>query len=98
MEAMISFVDAYRDKHGVEPICKVIAIAPSTYHAHAARRAKPETAPPRVKRDAPLGVEIKRIFNENFQVYGVRKVWRQMIREGVPVARCTVARLMREMG
>ena len=61
MEAMISFVDAYRDDHGVEPICRVLAIAPSTYHAHAARRAEPETAPARVKRDALLSVEIKRV-------------------------------------
>ena len=57
MEAMISFVDAYRDKHGVEPICKVIEIAPSTYHAHVARRDKPETAPPRVKRDVMLSAQ-----------------------------------------
>src|SRR5262249_320974 len=97
MEAMISFVDAYRDDHGVEPICKVLAIAPSTYHAHVARRAKPETAPARVKRDAMLSVEIKRVFNENFEVYGVRKVWRQLLREGHDVARCTVARLMKKM-
>ena len=74
MEAMISFVDAYRDKHGVEPICRVIEIAPSTYHAHVARRAKPETAPPRIKRDVMLSVEIKRVFDANFQVYGVRLV------------------------
>jgi len=97
MEAMISFVDAYRDDHGVEPICRVLAIAPSTYHAHAARRAKPETAPARVKRDTLLSVEIKRVFNENFQVYGVRKVWRQLLREGYDVARCTVTRLMKKM-
>jgi transposase InsO family protein len=97
MEAMISFVDAYRDKHGVEPICKVLPIAPSTYHAHVARRAKPELAPPRVRRDIMLSVEIKRIFDENFQVYGVRKVWRQLMREGHDVARCTVARLMKKM-
>lgn len=97
MEAMISFVDAYRDDHGVEPICRVLAIAPSTYHAHVARRAKPETAPARVKRDALLSVEIKRVFNANFQVYGVRKVWRQLLREGYDVARCTVARLMKKM-
>ena len=96
MEAMISFVDAYRDKHGVEPICKVLPIAPSTYHAHVARRAKPETAPPRVKRDVMLSVEIRRVFDENFQVYGVRKVWRQLRREGHDVARCTVARLMKK--
>src|SRR6185312_16005228 len=97
MEAMISFVDAYRDKHGVEPICKVLAIAPSTYHAHVTRRARPEMAPVRVKRDTLLSAEIKRVFNENFQVYGVRKVWRQLLREGYDVARCTVARLMRKM-
>jgi putative transposase len=97
MEAMISFVDAYRDDHGVEPICRVLAIAPSTYHAHAARRARPETAPVRVQRDTMLSVEIKRVFNENFQVYGVRKVWRQLKREGYDVARCTVARLMKKM-
>jgi putative transposase len=97
MEAMISFVDAYRDEHGVEPICKVIEIAPSTYHAHVARRAKPETAPARIKRDAMLSVEIRRVFDENFQVYGVRKVWRQLLREGHDVARCAVARLMKTM-
>jgi hypothetical protein len=96
MEAMISFVDAYRDQHGVEPICKVLPIAPSTYHAHVARRAKPETAPPRIKRDVVLSAEIKRVFDENFQVYGVRKVWRQLLREGHDVARCTVARLMKK--
>jgi len=105
MEAMIRFVDAYRDNYGVMsetcwrtgPICRVLAIAPSTYHAHVARRAKPETAPARVQRDTLLGVEIKRVFNENFQVYGVRKVWRQLLREGYEVARCTVARLMKKM-
>ena len=98
MEAMINFVDAYRDEHGVEPICKVLPIAPSTYHAHAHRRAKPETAPVRVKRDAVLCEDIQRVYDENYQVYGVRKVWRQMLREGHEVARCTVARLMQKMG
>ena len=98
MEAMISFVDAYRDEHGVEPICRVLAIAPSTYHAHVRRRENPQTAPARVRRDAQLMGEIRRVFDENFQVYGVRKVWRQMKREGHDVARCTVARLMRKMG
>lgn len=97
MEAMISFVDAYRDKHGVEPICRVIKIAPSTYHAHAARRAEPEAAPVRVRRDIALSREIRRVFDDNFQVYGARKVWRQLQREGHVVARCTVARLMRKM-
>jgi transposase InsO family protein len=98
MEAMISFVDAYRDEHGVEPVCRVLKIAPSTYHEHARRRADPETAPPRVKRDTTLMQEIRRVFDENFQVYGARKVWRQLLREGHCVARCTVERLMSKMG
>jgi len=98
MEAMISFIDEYRVAYGVEPICRVLAIAPSTYHSHAARRANPEAAPPRVRRDAVLRREIQRVFNENFAVYGVRKVWHQLKREGFDVARCTVARLMHAMG
>jgi putative transposase len=98
MEAMTSFVDAYRDDHGVEPICRVLEIAPSTYHEHARRRVRPETAPARVKRDAVLKQEIWRVFDENFQVYGARKVWRQLNREGRYVARCTVERLMQNMG
>ena len=97
MEAMIRFVDAYRNDRGVEPICRVLEIAPSTYHAHARRRSQPETAPPRVQRDVELMQEIRRVFDENFQVYGVRKVWRQLRREGFDVARCTVARLMKKM-
>jgi transposase InsO family protein len=95
---MIGFIDDHREAYGVEPICRVLKIAPSTYHAHDARRRRPDTAPPRVKRDAALSVEIRRVFDENFLVYGVRKVWRQLVREGEDVARCTVARLMRAMG
>jgi putative transposase len=95
---MIAFINDHRVAYGVEPICRVLKIAPSTYHAHAARRRRPDTAPPRVQRDATLSVEIRRVFDENFQVYGVRKVWRQLVREGEEVARCTVARLMRRMG
>jgi putative transposase len=98
MEAMTSFVDAYRDDHGVEPICRVLEIAPSTYHEHARRRVRPETAPARVKGDIVLKQEIRRVFDENFQVYGARKVWRQLNREGRDVARCTVERLMQDMG
>ena len=98
MEAMISFVDAYREEHGVEPVCRVLQIAPSNYHEHVRRRSEPETAPPRVRRDMELMKEIKRVVEENFQVYGYRKVWRQMQREGFAVARCTVARLMSKMG
>ena len=95
---MKAFIDEHRDAYGVEPICKVLPIAPSTYHAHAARRADPGRLPARARSDAALMVEIRRVFEENFHVYGVRKVWRQLGREGVVVARCTVARLMRVMG
>lgn len=95
---MKTFVDDHRDVYGVEPICRVLPIAPSTYHEHAARRADPSRVPARTKQDALLMVEVRRVFNENFGVYGVRKVWRQMKREGFDVARCTVSRLMREMG
>ena len=95
---MIAFIDDYRATYGVEPICRVLPIAPSTYHAHAARRADPGQLPARARSDAALMIEIRRVFDENFRVYGVRKVWRQLGREGIAVARCTVARLMRTMG
>jgi transposase InsO family protein len=95
---MIAFIDDHREVHGVEPICKVLPIAPSTYHAHAARRADPEKLSARAKRDMVLKPEIARVFAENFEVYGVRKVWRQLQRESFAVARCTVERLMRDMG
>ena len=95
---MIAFIDTHRDAYGVEPICKVLPIAPSTYHAHAARRADPDRQPARMRRDAGLRREIRRVWEANFGVYGVRKVWRQLGREGIEVARCTVARLMRDMG
>jgi putative transposase len=95
---MIAFIDEHREAYGVEPICRVLPIAPSTYHAHAAWRADPAKLPARAKSDAALMVEIRRVFTENFGVYGVRKVWRQMRRDGFEVARCTVSRLMRQMG
>jgi putative transposase len=95
---MIAFIDEHRVLHGVEPICRVLPIAPSTYHAHAARRADPGKLPARARRDITLRTEIRRVYEENFRVYGVRKVWRQLLREGTAVARCTVARLMRTMG
>jgi transposase InsO family protein len=95
---MIAFIDEHRARHGVEPICRVLPIAPSTYHVHAARRANPAKLPARARRDITLRSEIRRVYEENFRVYGVRKVWRQLLREGVAVARCTVARLMRTMG
>jgi putative transposase len=79
------------------PICRVLPIAPSTYHAHAALRADPGKLPARARSDAALMVEIRRVFEENFHVYGVRKVWQQLDREGIAVARCTFARLMQVM-
>jgi putative transposase len=95
---MKAFIDEQREVYGVEPICRVLPIAPSTYHEHAARKANPDRRPARERRDAELSHEIRRVFAENFGVYGVRKVWRQLQREGIDVARCTVARLMRQMG
>ena len=95
---MIAFIDDHRAAHGVEPIRRVLPIAPSTYHAHAARRADPERLPARARSDAALMIELQRVYEANFQVYGVRKVWRQLAREGIVAARCTVSRLMRAMG
>src|SRR5689334_18112350 len=98
VEAMIGFIDDNRATYGVEPICRVLPIAPSTYHARMAQRADPAKASARARRDVGLRAEIRRVFEGNFGVYGVRKVWRQLGREGMSVARCTVARLMRQMG
>jgi transposase InsO family protein len=95
---MIAFIDDHRGTHGVEPICKVLPIAPSTYHAHVAKRRDPAKRSARARQDAALKVEVRRVFDQNFSVYGVRKVWRQLKREGFDVARCTVSRLMRDMG
>ncbi|WP_095204622.1 IS3 family transposase [Mesorhizobium carmichaelinearum] len=98
VQAMIAFIDDHREAHGVEPICKVLPIAPSTYHDHVAKRIDPSRLSARAKRDEALKDEVRRVFEANFRVYGVRKVWRQLQREGFDVARCTVARLMRAMG
>ena len=95
---MIAFIDDHRGAHGVEPICKVLPIAPSTYHDHVAKRRDPAKRSARARQDAALKIEVRRVFDQNFSVYGVRKVWRQFKREGFDVARCTVSRLMREMG
>ena len=95
---MVSFIDAQLQAHGVEPMCKVLPIAPSTYYEHKARQADPERLPERAKRDALLRPEIQRVWDANFQVYGARKVWLQLNREEIEVARCTVERLMRDMG
>ena len=101
-QVMIAFIDNYRAVYGVEPICRVLPIAPSTYHEHAARRADPSRLPERERererRDAGLREKIRRVFDENFKVYGVRKIWRQLRREGEDMARCIAARLMRDMG
>ena len=95
---MVSFIDAHRGRYGVGPLCAQVPIAPSTYSAHKAREAEPERVSARARRDGWLSGEIRRVYDEHFQVYGVRKVWRQLRGEGVTVARCTVARLMRRMG
>ena len=92
---MIAFTDDQRGAYGVEPICQVLPLTPSTYFAAVARRSDPAKAPARVRRDVDLKVVIRRVFEANYRVYGVRKVWRQLCREGHDVARCTVARLMR---
>jgi transposase InsO family protein len=95
---MVAFIDAHRERLGVEPICAQLPIAPSTYYAHKARQRDPTRLPPRRQRDEALSREIQRVYDENFQVYGARKVWRQLQREGFAVARCTVERLMRALG
>jgi putative transposase len=95
---MVAFIDAHRGEHGVEPICEQLQIAPSTYYEHRARQADPQRLPPRLKRDQILIPEIRRVYEQNFGVYGARKVWRQMGREAIEVARCTVERLMGMLG
>jgi transposase InsO family protein len=95
---MVAFIDQYRDTWGVEPICAVLPIAPSTYFERTRHARAPETRSARAQRDDTLRVAIQRIWDDNFQVYGPQKVWKQLRREGEPVARCTVERLMRAMG
>ena len=95
---MVAFIDEERAEYGVEPICRVMPIAPSTYYAFKAVEVDPSRASVRAQRDAWLKLEIRRVWLQNFQVYGAEKVWKQLNREGVRVARCTVARLMHEMG
>ena len=95
---MVAFIDAHRSEYGVEPICAELPIAPSQYYEHKARQGDPSRIPLRRQRDAELCSEIQRVHAENFQVYGARKVWRQLKREDIRVARCTVERLMRSQG
>lgn len=95
---MIAFIDDHRGAYGVEPICKVLPIAPSTYFDHRAKQADPAKLSARARRDLILRPEIDRVFKNNLKVYGARKVWLQLKREGSEVARYTVERLMRVMG
>jgi putative transposase len=95
---MVAFIDDYRGIYGVEPICRVLPIAPSTYYAHKERERDPAKRSARARRDEQLRERIRRVWFENFGVYGVRKMWRTLLRLGDPVARCTVERLMRQMG
>jgi transposase InsO family protein len=95
---MKTFIDEHRKEFGVEPICKVLPIAPSTYYLHAARAKDPTLLPARAKRNNEMRVDIQRVWEENFKVYGARKVWKQLTRESIEVARCTVERLMSRMG
>jgi putative transposase len=95
---MLAFIDAHRDQYGVESIRRQLPIAPSTYYEHKAREHDPTRIPRRLQRDAELRGSIRRVWEQNFQAYGARKVWKQLHREQIPVARCTVERLMRQEG
>jgi len=93
----MAFIDVHREQYGVEPICRQLPIAPSSYYEQKARQADPQRLPTRLRRDRELSAEIRRVHEENFGVYGARKVWRELHRERFLVARCTVERLMRAM-
>ena len=95
---MYAFIDAHRDAYGVEPICHVLEIAPSGYHDHRAQQADATCRSARAQRDKTVLDEIQRVFRQHHEVYGVRKIWHQLQREGIAVARCTVERLMRAAG
>lgn len=95
---MVSFIDAHRAEYVVEPICAVLPIASSTYHRHRQHQVDPTRRSARARRDDALRLEIQRVWDQHHQVYGPRKVWKQLKREGCRVARCTVRRLMRDMG
>ena len=95
---MVAFIDDHKAEYGVEPICRVLPIAPSTYYWHKAREADPSLRSARAQRDELLRPLVRRVWDQNFQVYGAEKVWTQLNREGIRVARCTVARLMTELG
>lgn len=92
---MYAFVDAHKEAYGVEPICRVLQVAPSGYYEHRARERDPARRPARARHDEALRAAVRRVWRDNHEVYGARKVWRQLRREGTAVARCTVERLMR---
>ena len=95
---MVAFINRHRERYGVEPICAMLPIALSTCYEHKAREADPERMPPRAKRDEQLRPEFRREWEENFRVYGAKKIWRQLNPEAIYVARFAVERLMGEMG
>ncbi|EPE2473203.1 IS3 family transposase [Escherichia coli] len=98
LEKVMALLDKLREQYGVGPLCSELHIAPSTYYHCQQQRHHPDKRSARAQRDDWLKKEIQRVYDENHQVYGVRKVWRQLLREGIRVARCTVARLMAVMG
>jgi Transposase and inactivated derivatives len=98
VEKIAPLVDTLRNEHGVGPVCHELDIAPSTYYRHQQHRTYPDRRSLREQRDDLLKTEIQRVYDENHRVYGIRKVWRQLLREHISVARCTVARLMKAMG
>lgn len=94
----MAFVDQHKKQYGVEPICRQLQIAPSNYYEYKARERDPDRLPDRIKRDKELVCDIQRVWENNFKVYGANKIWRQLLREGIRVARCTVERLMKKLG
>ena len=94
---MVAFIDQYRHQCGVEPICKELPIAPSTYHRHKTLEQYPERRSARDKNAEQLAPEVQRVWEENHRNYGARKIWKQLNRETIPVARCTIERLMKKL-
>lgn len=95
---MVNFIDIHRSRYGVEPICEVLPIAPSTYYRHTALRKSPDLRSKRAKRDEMLRHKIRDAWEASDKIYGSQKVWREFGKNGETVARCTVERLMRQMG
>ena len=95
---IVEFIDRHRAAMGVEPICRTLQVAPSAYYERKRQDAAPELRSQRVRTDETLRVDIQWIWEDNYQTYGARKVWRQLKREGIAAARCTVERLMHGLG